>query len=103
MGMHQSGARLSERDVRDLEIASQRLAAVADQVKRANPTWAAAVVQLLIEANDVIVRLQNKGAAAFARYLEKHGIGKPQDASEIPSAGEPSNQEPIVAPGEEEA
>ena len=102
MGMHQSGARLSERDIRDLEIASQRLAAVADQVKRANPSWTAAVVQLLIEANDVIVRLQNKGAAAFARYLEKHGTGKPQDVPETRSAGEPSNQEPIVLPGEEE-
>lgn len=94
MSVYSHGARLSAQDVTDLGIASGRLAAVADQIKRANPGWAAPVVQLLIEANDVIVRIQNKGAAAFSRYLEKHGLQKPQDASQESPAGEIAPEAP---------
>ena len=82
-------------------MASQRLAAVAEQVKRANPVWSAGVVQLLIEANDVVVRLQAKGATAFARWIEKHPAQSPQDASDSSPAQEHTNQESIAAPEQE--
>ena len=102
MGMHQSAARLSERDIADLEISSQRLAAAAGAIRRANPTWGEAVVQSLIEVNNVVVRIQEKGARAFARYLERHGTKKPQDAPASSPAAEISPSSPIAAPGEEE-
>ena len=82
MGVHQSGARITMRDVNDLNLASEQLAAAADMIKRANPVWAPATVQLLIEANTTIVRIQHKGARAFARYLEKHGVQEAPGAAE---------------------
>ena len=101
--MYSSGARLGEQDVIDLNRASDKLAVVADQIKRANPTWAGAAVQLLIEANDVIVRIQTKGARAFARYLEKHGLQSAQDAPEISAAGDDADQGPKSRRDEPEA
>ena len=80
------GARLSERDVQDLEGASNALASAAAGIRRANPSWGEAVVQALIVANQVIERLRDKGALAFARYLEKRGLQEPQDA---PALGDP--------------
>lgn len=60
------------------------------------------MIQALILANQVIERLRDRGAGAFARYLEKRGLQKPQDAPETPSTAETSPDAPIVAPGEEE-
>ena len=68
------GARISPRDIEDLNIASEDLAAVAELIKRNRPSYGDAAIQLLIRANSTVVRIQNKGAAAFARYLEKHGL-----------------------------
>lgn len=83
----QVGARIAFKDVVDLNTASEALAAVAEQVKRANPGWAPAVVQLLIQANTVIVRIQTKGAKAFASFYEKHGVKMPEpDAGELNSS-----------------
>ena len=73
------GARLSQTDVVDLANASAQLVEVANTINRANPVWANAAVQVLIAVNQVIERLQNKGAAAFARYLERHGTETAQD------------------------
>jgi len=100
--MHQSGARLSERDVADLNQASDQLAVAAQAIRRANPNWGESVVALLILANTSIVRVRDKGAAAFARYLERHGVAKPQDALEAPAACIDSPSSPIASPGEEE-
>jgi len=62
------------RDVADLANASAQLVEVANTINRANPVWANAAVQVLIAVNQVIERLQQKGAATYARYLEKHGM-----------------------------
>jgi len=96
------GARLSERDVQELDSASNALASAAAAIRRANPSWGEAVIQALILANQTIERLRDRGAATFARYLEKRGLHKPQDAPEIPAAAVDSPSSPIVAPGEEE-
>ncbi|HVH78593.1 MAG TPA: hypothetical protein VM782_04330 [Stellaceae bacterium] len=56
----------------DLAKASAAIAELAHTIQRANPVWAAASVQVLISVNETIVRLQNKGAEAFSRYLAKH-------------------------------
>jgi hypothetical protein len=94
MRLLNGAARLTLRDVSDLNYASEALAAAAEQVKRANPGWGPAVVQLLIQANDTVVRLQNKGAGAFARYMEKRGMKPPgADAGELNSS-ESANQAP---------
>src|SRR5712692_2077414 len=74
MSMASRGARISMTDVSDLNVASEDLAAVAELIKRNRPSYQDAAVQLLIRANTTIVRIQNKGAAAYARYLERHGL-----------------------------
>ena len=102
MSIDSHGARITRRDVTDLDTASQQLATAADTIRSMGPKWGEAVVNLLIAANVVIERLQNKGARAFARYLEKHGTEKPQDGSEAPDPGEPSPDAPNLAPDEEE-
>lgn len=102
MSIDSHAARITRRDVVDLAAASEQLAIAAQTIRRANPTWGEAVVNLLIPANATITRLQNKGAAAFARYLEKHGLQKPQDASQEPPAGDTPSSQPIASPGEEE-
>lgn len=96
------GARLSERDVHDLDDASNALASAAAGIRRANPSWGEAVVQALIVANQVIERLRDKGALAFARYLEKRGLQKPQEAPQELAAAENTDQVRNVAPGEPE-
>ena len=99
--LHQSGARLSIRDVTELNDASEALAIVAEQVKRANPGWGPAVVQLLIQANTTIVRIQTKGARAFATWLEKHQPKESSaEAAELNSS-ESSNQAPEARHDEE--
>ena len=103
MGMAQRGARLSLTDVRELDQASQQLVVVADTIRQMGPKWGEAAVNLLIAANLVIVRIHNKGAAAFARYLEKNGPHKPQGAVEGTPATETSDQEPIARPEPEES
>ena len=97
------GARITESDVRDLDDASTCVANAAATIQRANPTYAEAVVQLLITANNTICRLRDKGGSAFARYLQKHGTGKPQDASEIAPVEGDADQALKSRPEEEEA
>lgn len=82
-GMHSSAARITIKDIADLNQASEQLAAAAQTIQRVNPTWGAGVVRLLISANDVVVRVQQKGARAFASYLEKHGVKEAPGQAEI--------------------
>lgn len=87
MGVYSYGARLSRADVVDLNTASDRLAAAASAIRRANPVWGEACVTLLIEANQIVVRIHNKGAGTFARYIAKHGPQAVQDAPGEAPAG----------------
>jgi hypothetical protein len=93
------GARLSQEDLTELNAASEHLAAAAAAIQRANPIWSQSVVQLLILANNTVVRLHAKGTATFARYLSKRGMQKPQDATEEPSAAASSDASDSAAPG----
>ena len=90
---HQAGARISVRDVHDLNDASEALATAADTIKRINPSWSGTVIALLIRANETIVRIQNKGAAAFARYLERHGVKEPLQATEAENQADDPNRD----------
>jgi hypothetical protein len=74
MGIYQSAARLSMRDVNDLNQASEHLAALAEMIRRINPGWCEGAVNLIISVNNTVVRLQRKGAAAYSRYLERHDV-----------------------------
>ena len=96
------GARLSERDIQELDSASNALASAAAAIRRANPSWGEAVIQALILANQVIERLRDRGAATFARYLEKRGLSKPQDAAETAAAADVAPNSEFVPPTEEE-
>lgn len=95
MPIQNAAARISRRDVADLDKASTTLAVAAAQIKRMNPAWADAVIQLMIEVNETIVRIQTKGANAFARYYERHGLtNAPDDGSEIP-VGDSNSLPPV--------
>jgi len=87
--------------VRDLNDASEALATAADTIKRINPSWSGTVIALLIRANETIVRIQNKGAAAFARYLERHGVKEPLQATEIEKPDDDANVVREINPREE--
>jgi hypothetical protein len=75
-------------DVADLNLASEDVAACATLIQRNRPSYEAAAVQLLVRANSTIVRIQNKGAGAFARYLERHGVQEPSGDTETAGPGE---------------
>lgn len=92
----QHGARLSKRDIIDLNEASEALATAAETIKRINPAWSGPVISLLIQANDVIVRVQHKGAAAFARYLERHGVKEAVGATETEKPDDDPHIEPEI-------
>jgi hypothetical protein len=102
MSIDSHGSRLSRRDVTELATASEQLAVAAETIRRMRPAWGESVVNLLIAANLVIERIQNKGAATFARYLQKHGPQMPQDARDPADPDDQSDQVRPVAPGKEE-
>jgi len=102
MSLDSHGARLTRRDVQELAAASEQLAVVAETIRGIGPKWGEAVVNLLIAVNVTIERIQNKGAATFARYLEKHGAPAAQEASETPAAGAISQISDISPPEKEE-
>lgn len=92
-------SKLYLKDVQELQAASERLAIVANALKAAKYANGPALVQLLIEANDPIVRLIAKGGGAIARSLERSGVvvasseAEPESTShEGPSSGEDSEQ-----------
>lgn len=92
------GARLSERDVEQLDSASNALASAAAAIRRANPSWGEAVIQALILANQVIERLRDRGAAAFVRHLQRRGLGNPSQTSETGAAVDGEPQPPFAVP-----
>ena len=94
MGIANAVARVTKRDVADLMHASELLATVAAQIKRVNALWAPGVVQLLIDANTPICRIADKGARAFARYYESHGIVPPGPEPEAAAGDDGENPEP---------
>lgn len=93
MGLDSYGAKLTRRDVTDLATASEQLVVVADQIRSSGVRWGETAVNLLIVVNNTVVRIQQKGAGAFARYLERHPLQKPQDAP----AGEISGDDAVPA------
>jgi hypothetical protein len=95
-------AKLNPRDVADLNAASERLAIVANALKAAKYANGPALVQLLIEANDPIVRVMNKGAGAIVRALERKGVKVVGDQPEIPETQTAAAGEPELEPGEPE-
>lgn len=100
MGWNQAGARLSRRDVQELNEASEALAAAAATISQMRPQWAPGVIRLLVVANDIVVRVQNKGAEAFAKYLERHGLKEAPGETEIAGAEDDPNQLPKTQPEE---
>jgi hypothetical protein len=100
MSIDSYGAKLTRRDVSELAIASDQLVVAAETIRGMGPKWGEAAVNLLIAVNAVVTRIQNKGASAFARYLEKHQAQEAQDAKLEVSSGEDANPAPESIPGE---
>ena len=95
MGIDSYGAKITRRDVVDLAQASEQLAVVSNMIRSSGVKWAEVSVNLLIVANNTVVRIQQKGAAAFARYLEKHG---PETAEEDPPDDMPDSERALLYP-----
>ncbi len=92
--LSRGAAKITEKHVRALGEASNALAAAAETIKRVNPQWGSGVIQLLILANDRVCSVMNDGAAAFARYIEKHGAKEPEaPAAELPSLERPESDQ----------
>jgi hypothetical protein len=101
MSMDNRGARLSRRDVVDLAQASEQLAVVSGMIRSSGVKWAEVSVNLLIVANQTVVRIQQKGAGAFARYLEKQNPMPPALKAEIEKVDEELNQVRKTPPDED--
>src|ERR1700726_1819008 len=95
MSLDNRGSRLTRRDVTELAAASEQLALAANHIRGSGVRWAELVVNMLISANNTIVRIQNKGAAAFARYLEKH---PPETPQEEPPDDMPDSERALLYP-----
>lgn len=93
------GPRLSRREIRALNDASNSLAAAAETVQRANPAWAAGVINAIIVANNIVVAIVERGGRAVERYNAKHGTKAPQDVRSEAGAGEEPNPLQNVEPG----
>ena len=93
------GPRLGRRDIGDLDAASEALKAVADVIQRANPTWTAAAINALITANDIVMRIHDKGARRIARYLEEHGAEMAQPDTDAGGPGDDTGQGGNALPG----
>ena len=102
MGLSSHGARLSMQDVSDLNLASEDIAACAVLIQRNRPSYEAAAVQLLMRANNTVLRIQNKGGAAYARYLERHGFQEKSGDADPAAPGEAAQVEGSTPPDEEE-
>ena len=100
--MDSYGAKLTQRDVVDLAQASTNMAVVAETIRSSGVKWADATINLLLIANNSVVRIQNKGAAAFARYLEKHPPKSREAPAAEPIPAEDANQVDQSIPGEDE-
>src|SRR5574340_55308 len=95
-----SAARIGIRDVRDLAIASAALAAVADAIQRAKPAWGPPCIAMLISANDTLVRLNQKGIAAFRKAAVRFpGKFTPELLAQL-DAGTQEAPEPETPPEE---
>lgn len=92
------GPRLSRRDIRALNDASNSLAAAAETIQRANPAWAAGVINSIIVANNIVVGILERGGKAVERYTAKHGAQGAQDESSAPGAGGDPDQDQNVEP-----
>jgi hypothetical protein len=92
------GPRLSRRDIVDLNKASQSLAAAAEVIQRANPAWAAGPINAIIVANDIVVRILEKGGRAVERYDARNQKAAGQDESSEAARGEDANPDQNVEP-----
>ena len=93
------GPRLSRRDIRALNDASNSLAAAAETIQRANPAWAAGVINSIIVANNIVVAILERGGRAVERYTAKHVLAAAGAVNSEPGPGEDPNPDPNVEPG----
>jgi len=102
MSIDSHGARLSRRDVVELATSSEQLAVVSGMIRSSGVKWGEVAVNLLIVVNNNVVRIQSKGARAFARYLEKQNPMPPALKAEIERVDEQLDQVRETPPGEDE-
>jgi hypothetical protein len=93
------GPRLSRRDIQELNRASNSLAAAAEVIQRANPAWAAGAINAIIVANDIVVRILDKGGRAVERFTARIGAQAGQEDSSEGGPDDMPNPDQNVEPG----
>jgi|SRR5882672_25635 len=102
MSIDSHGARLSRRDVVELATSSEQLAVVSGMIRSSGVKWGEVAVNLLIVVNNNVVRIQSKGARAFARYLEKYPPQSAEAPAEVPDWGDAAKRASESIPDEDE-
>jgi hypothetical protein len=74
--------RMSQREIEDLGSASQKLAQVAETIRLTKANYAPSCIQLLIEANDIIVGIRDRALATVTRVIEQHEDQLDEEARE---------------------
>lgn len=92
------GPRLSRRMIRELNDASNSLAAAAETIQRANPAWAAGVINSIIVANNIVVGILERGGRAVERYNAKHGPQAGQDDESTEAGQDDPHSDQNTAP-----
>lgn len=74
--------RIGKRDIEDLSAASVALAEAAATIQATKSAYVPAVIALLRQANDVILRIRDRGLAAVVRLTAKADDQLDQEARE---------------------
>ena len=82
-GSVQSAARITQPDIDDLDQASNDLALAYQLIAEAKPRCAAHVLPLIYRANATVVRMTDKGTAAFVRHFQTHPAKRPRKISPV--------------------
>jgi hypothetical protein len=73
MTLHQNLATIRPVDVERLTAASEALAQVAETIKSTKANYVPAAVHLLIEVNNTVLAMRDRGLRRIVMYLQKHG------------------------------
>ena len=82
-GSCQSAARIQQADIEALDQASNDLALAYQLIAEAKPRCAVHVLPLIYRANSTVVRLTDKGTAAFVRHFQTHPAKRARKISPV--------------------
>jgi len=73
-------ARLRQRDIEDLTLASMKLNEIAQAIQGVKSTWVPTAMQQVRDVNDIVTRIRDRGLEKMQRVLGKIGDQRDQEA-----------------------